>query len=325
MTEINTMDIIRLFGRPYTDSEVEALFETLNTANRPSLPEDDEYVFHDWVLVKRKGLELGFEDAAYREALDRSLWGKTKLLLTQIYLYTDFNDIARFDGILPFGLTFADTREQVRQKLAAYETTRHSYRTDTWDIDNLRLNVAYNDQGKSIEKLACWLKSEALSPEEDISFGPPPLEAIISAFGDTLNEKEFLDLWGDAISKESFDDAEEYEEIDLTHDLGVTLNFASEKVPSPLFRSFTLHANRDRESTEWKGEMPLGLGFDDSPETLFRKILVPPARHEDDGLSGYALWHFEDYTLHILYSNLFNRILRVKLIAPGVWKSMEDI
>lgn len=36
-------------------------------------------------------------------------------------------------------------------------------------------------------------------------------------------------------------------------------------------------------------------------------------------LTGHAVWHFDDYTLPVLYSNLDNRLLRIKLIAPGTW------
>lgn len=42
-----------------------------------------------------------------------------------------------------------------------------------------------------------------------------------------------------------------------------------------------------------------------------------PDEQEDDDLDGYALWHFPNYDLHVLYDNMKNRLLRVTLMAPG--------
>ena len=52
---------------------------------------------------------------------------------------------------------------------------------------------------------------------------------------------------------------------------------------------------------------------------------APPVRQDDEGLAGYAVWHLDDYTMHVLYSNPYNRLLRVTLHAPGTWKPVDSI
>lgn len=53
----------------------------------------------------------------------------------------------------------------------------------------------------------------------------------------------------------------------------------------------------------------------DSPTILFEKISSLPVQQSDSILTGHAVWHFDRYTLHVLYSNIDNRLLRIKLIA----------
>lgn len=306
---MNATEIIALFGKASNSPELNALFSELNTLNRPSLPDDDKFVYHDWVLVRRKGVELGFSDSEYDKASPRIRWGHGKLLLTQVYFYSGFEDIKPFIGELPCSLTFADNRQRVREKLIAYESTRHSYLTDTWDISEggYRLNVTYNDEGKSINRMACFVLEASIQQTHTITF--PPLVSITNAFGTNIHSPEFRALWQDLLSDTKMQEAIEEGIIDFTESYGVTLGLTRKNV----LNSITLHSNRDEESVEWTGEMPLNLTFDDSPEVLFRKITQKPIKQFDDVLTGYAIWHLPKYTLHILYSNFYNRLLRIKL------------
>ena len=104
---------------------------------------------------------------------------------------------------------------------------------------------------------------------------------------------------------------------------GATLSFSGEGRKSYL-RSITLHRNRDRDSVGWQGRLPEGLSFEDSPQDLRDKMAVAPDAGSDAPDTGFALWHCPDYTLHVLYINIDNRLIRVRLIAPGVWRSVFD-
>jgi hypothetical protein len=76
---------------------------------------------------------------------------------------------------------------------------------------------------------------------------------------------------------------------------------------------------RDREfgACEWRGPLPFGILFDESPETMLSKVHVPPNEQLDNAFTGFALWHFTDYSLHVSYSTIENLILRVRIMAPG--------
>jgi hypothetical protein len=323
---MNANKILQLLNLSATDKSVEDLFVSLNTLSRPSLPDDEDSgsSYHDWVLARRKGVELGFADSNYHTAAAPTTWGYGKLLLTQVYFYSGFDDIDAYTGELPFGLEFTDNRNTVRAKLAALEATRHSYRTDTWDVDSYRLSVTYTDGGKSIDRMAC-LAFEAPIPRR-VEVDYPDLKLLSDAFGCTIRDLGFLVLWQPTLADDKLQEARKDEEIDLLQTYGALLSFANSR-KAPIFRSITLHRNRHRESVGWAGKLPQGLDFEDSPETLFRKIPVKPVQQSDPkdvSLTGHAVWHFEDYTLHVLYSNLDNRLYHVKMIAPGTWKSVFD-
>lgn len=128
--------------------------------------------------------------------------------------------------------------------------------------------------------------------------------------------------WG-AVAAVDYQAVQEDGELDLLRSYGATLAFAAGSA-GPVFRSITLHRNRDMESAGWDGGLPCNLSFEDSPETLFKKIPLQPVQQSDSALTGHAVWHVDGYTLHILYSNLDNRLLRVKLIAPGTWKCVDE-
>ena len=265
---------------------------------------------------------MGFTDSEYQHATDRFRWGHGTLLLTQAYFYAGFDDIRPFTGILPYGLTFADNRATARSRLGLFERSRHSYLNDTWDVDGYRLSVTYTESGASIDRMVCRVLAASIPRTRNVVF--PDLKAVTNAFGATLGSPEFQRLWGDTLTDEDYKSAHEEGEMDLLETCGVSLAFASSGA-GPVFRSITLHRNRDMESAGWGSTLPNNLDFEDSPEILFKKIASQPVQHSDSALTGHAVWHFDNYTLHVLYSNLDNRLLRVKLITPGAWKCVSDM
>lgn len=317
---MNAGEIIHEFGSPAYAEGVEAIFEALGTYQRAQPPEDGRS-FHDWVLIRRKGIELGFADSEYQVGMDRARWGHGELLLTQAYFYAGFDDVQRFTGELPFGLTFVDTRVVARAKLAAFEATRHSYQSDTWDVGGYRLTVTYAVDATSIDRIACRVLAAPISQQRAAKY--PEIDELSAAFGFTTRSPEFLSLWSKPLADDDYRAARDDGEVDLTHSYGATLAFADSNF-GPVFRAIAFHRNRDMESVGWSGTLPQGLDFEDSPEVLFTKIPTSPVRHADSTLTGHAVWHFDDYTLHVLYSNVDNRLLRIKLIAPSTWKCIED-
>ncbi len=313
------------------DPTIVELLNALNTPNRPQLSDDpaEEGGFCDWVLVRRKGVELGFADSAWFNAEPRMRWGTGDLILTQVYFYTAFDDVQTFEGELPFGLNWGDDREKARQKLSAFESARHSGITDTWDTDLCRITVQYKDDFKSLDRIFCRVDPKPMPPEVDVE--PPALETLQHSFGLQPIDPAFRALWGPAFqTKRQFPTM-----LDMTRTLGVELYFQKAKeldllypdgkLPAGLvFAAVRFLADRQDDAAGWKGALPEGLSFDDSPEELFQKIPTPPDARNDAELIGSARWHRPTYSLHVLYSHVDNRLLRVTLAAPGYWKKDQQ-
>ncbi|HGW5896490.1 TPA: hypothetical protein ACNIOJ_004592 [Pseudomonas aeruginosa] len=318
---MNATDITSIFGVASDDGGVSGLFKVLNTLRRPQRPDASHSAFYDWTLIRRKGLELGLVDEEFQLAASRFRWGHGRLLLAQAYFYSGADDIQPFSGCLPEGLAFSDSRNDVLAKLSLYEGSRHSYINDTWDLDGYRLTVTYKDNASSIDQVICRLLPNPIVSSTQIAY--PKVEKIHNAFGCSVHDQAFIGLWSSFLKDGDYDSIENNGELDLNDSFGASLGFAKSG-DGALFRSITFHRNRDQESVGWGGVLPRGLDFEDSPTTLFSKISSPPAQQANTKLTGYSVWHFEEYTLHVLFSNVDNRLVRVKMIAPGTWKCMED-
>src|SRR3972149_4368906 len=123
---MNAEQLIALLGNHADDTAVESAFVELRTQRRPELDPEDRDSMRDWVLIRRKGVELGFVDEVFYQAGEarRRRRKGVPLILSQVYFYTARDDIANFSGDLPLGLKWSDNRDQVRRKLVQYESTR---------------------------------------------------------------------------------------------------------------------------------------------------------------------------------------------------------
>jgi len=318
---LNAEEVVALFGLPAADVRMEALFKTLDTTSRPVLPSWEAFSFHDWIMARQCGIELGFADEAWQSGAPAYRWGDGPLVLTQAYFYSGIDDIAPHMGSLPFGITFADTRDQVREKLKSAEVHRRSYVTDTWDVQGYRLNVVYHEDGQSVDRVACLMVPGDIARDTEVT--APTLATIVQAFGTSLRGEAFGTLWPQGWDDESVAMADEDGELDLTDSYGVTACYTGAKARRKL-RSVAFHSNRDAESAGWQGELPADLAFDDSPDTLMQKMVEPPAYQADDGAEGIAVWHRPDHSVTVLYSHVHNRLLRVRVTVPGAWKLATD-
>jgi hypothetical protein len=316
---IDASYIISLFGKSVSTPEIVTLWELLGTLNRPTLSdENDEETFQDWVLVRRKGLELGFVDSQYQEGSSSVLWGKGEIVLNQAYFYSAFDDVQVFKGELPYGLAFGDSQDTVRRKLFRYEYSRHSFITDTWDIENHRLNVYYSKDRQHIEHIVCYIVNKPLSRDSEPVY--PRLHEVIAAFGSDIRSRGIVALWGEKgaaeIRKKMLDSESDDINVCLRNSHGVDLYFSGNQ-HEMLFHAITLYADRRFESVGWMGELPCDLRFEDSPEILFQKLKRAPAEHSDDLKRdmGNAVWHFPNHDMNVIYSHRTNRILQVDLYA----------
>ena len=95
---------------------------------------------------------------------------------------------------------------------------------------------------------------------------------------------------------------------------------SDQKQRGRLLRDQVLSFSLPQDAREWSGELPFGLSFDMAYPDFVTKIGRHPDDEKDESLTGYALWNFQQFTLHLLYDNVNNVILCVSLFQPGTWK-----
>jgi len=321
--------LLGLLGLKAGSSEVQAALSKFARGMQPALDPDDPEAFVDWVTVNEIGLEFGFEDEAYVRALDVDRRGGP-LLLTQLYFYGDTDRTMPFPYPLPFGLDFSDDRATVHRKLAAHEAQRRSYIRDVWNLPDFVLTVAYRHADGRLESVLCQVRYSPwpVRPDEAELVAPFTPEVLCALFGARWSSapmRSRLEPLGYARAMPGVRTGH-CADLRLAH--GIEFGFSpGRKVPSadPKFpnayslASVTYYGPRVYEARQWVGPMPFSLAFDDSQAQIAAKVDRKPDDRNDFDQVGYALWHFERYSLRAEYSNIENRLLRVTLMAPGYW------
>jgi hypothetical protein len=322
--------LIELLGQSVAAPEVQASLAKFARGMQPELDADDEDCLVDWVTVNEIGLEYGFEDAAYVQALEVNQRRNGELLLTQLYFYGDTPTTQPFPHPLPLGLSFEDDRPAVREKLAAHEGTRRSYLRDAWQLPNFNLTVAYAKNSGRLESVFCHVAPTPWS----LAKGEAELAAA-------FNTEVFVGLFGRRWSHPTlraqlaplgFEDAlrdvrsEHTAYLHVEH--GIELGFApsqdiagaDSKYPKSLaLASVTFYASRVLDARAWQGPLPLDISFDDTFEALAAKLMRAPDERADENQTGFVLWHFKNYSLQIEYSSVENRLLKITMLAAGFW------
>jgi hypothetical protein len=262
------------------DGRVDAALKTLGTVATPSLDEDDPDQHYDWVLIRKKGVELGFADAAYFAGRPRMLWRHEGLILNQITFYSNTREgVSAFTGELPHGLAMTDSRASVRAKLAAFEGTRRSYLTDCWNIDNYRLIVAYRPQDSGLDSVHIKLP---IAPLDDTLRRQPDLDiwAWPKLFGHAASSEALRTALAplDVLGRIKEDDDEH--EVDFIDECGLTLYFekagklrdvaSAGRSKGLVFGAVKFYRARDLDARQYGGELPFGLTFDDSACQTYR-------------------------------------------------------
>jgi len=317
-------DIAALLGLPADSPRVQGQLGRFDIHDRPSVKHDLNDVdgpiveTQDWLINNSAGVEFGFEDQGSWEGIDETHRGRGPMLLTQMYLYGYHPDMEPYQEAFPFGINLSDNRETVRQKLAKFETTRRSYVRDTWELHEFRFTVSYAEDGSGIGFVLCELRPSPLPPLDGPMPALPDLQDMIGAlgqaWGDPKLRQHFVPLGIDWNTREAF----QGREADFRRSFGFELGFLRPSAKLVL-ASVVFYRDRQFEARAWSGALPFGIHFDDSPQLALEKGHDAPAIHEDDTLSGFALWHRQNCSVHVKYSTIENLILEVRIIAPGIW------
>ncbi len=325
---MNTESIIALLGRKSTDDALEQLFKGLGVRRRPELDEDEEEICA-WIPVRRRGIEFGFEDEGHFKALNRQI-GMGPLLFTQVIFYNEREDILPYQGELPHSLNFKDNREAARQKLRKYDSVRRSYIRDVWELPEYRIIVDFADDAQKISCIICQLRRYPSPPQTEPKPPLPTINELLDLFGVGPNDPKFLSTFDPCGISEHKDELIDDWEADFRDEYGFEIRFDETKCGDKKARkklgmtSVSFYADRAFDARGWEGELPFNLKFDDDQNTMFAKTAEKPIKHHDGLTDGYAIWHFERFSLKILYSNMENRIFRVTLIAPWYLEEVEE-
>lgn len=325
--------LLALLGRSADDPSVESAFVELQTRRRPELDPEDRDAFYDWVLVRREGVEMGFVDEVYFQAGEK--WKRRRknvpLILRQLYFYTQRDDVADFTGRLPFGLEWSDDRNIVRHKLSAVESTGRLYLKDVWHVGAYQMTIDYKKDSDVIDSIVCQLPLAPL-PEEGRVQVALKVDDWLPLFGLPASSPALREGLQPLNLVDRVEETNDEREIDFRFECGLNLSFteatdsretkrikklAGQKRKGLVLCAAGFFRRRYLDAREWSGEVPLGLFFDDSQQTMLEKVGRDPDEQEDDDFEGYALWHFPEFSLHVLYNNMENHLLRVTLMALG--------
>ncbi|MEO7206406.1 MAG: hypothetical protein ABI356_12295 [Steroidobacteraceae bacterium] len=337
---MDVAEITLLLGLASTDPRIIDALSRFDIDDRPGVKLDDEVPegpvveLQDWVSNKSAGIEFGFDDEAAWFGLNEFQHGKHSMLLTQVYLYGDHAGVGPYTGSLPFGLQRTDDRTEVRSKLNALDSNRRSYVRDTWESAIFRITISYAQGDTGIAFVLCALREPPLPSFDYVLRAAPPIESFLALIGKKINEPacagDFTRLGIDLSSLKAAN-AEEEEGVDFRNTYGFEIGFDRPSIYSDnlgakaplIFSDVVFYREREMDSRGWSGDLPLGLLLNDSPETVMRKVGLPADEHLDDKFTGYVLWHFAEYSLHVYYSTMDNWILRIRLIAPELWDEWQ--
>jgi len=325
-------ELLALLGRTTTDPVVEETLRYYEVRNRPEVEVDEEDAdgpiveTQSWVKNSRRGIEFGFQDEAAWIGLDETEFGKRPMVLTQIYLYGQHEGVRPYQDPLPFNLQLSDDRMTVRKKLAGLESTRHSHIRDRWDASDFRMTVAFTEGDRSIDFVVCSLREPPLPALPYAIASVPKIESVVEALGRPLSDPVLTRVFGPLGLHDRIDEIKQTSEADLRNPYGVALGFSkpidgvNRAAREVVLSSVTLYEERELGARRWPGELPSGIRFDDSPETVVRRFGRGPDYQADSEFDGYAVWQEPSCTFLILYNNMENWVGRVNLFAPGFWR-----
>ncbi|MFO1224544.1 MAG: hypothetical protein U1E90_15740 [Burkholderiaceae bacterium] len=277
-----------------------------------------------WLQDSAAGLEFGFENSARLSVKEAG--SPSVLRLSQVYFYGNHLNTAAYRGDLPFGLSMSDSRTDVRKKLARAGVACRPYKRDAFDLGRCILVVAYAANGNGLDFLLFLLAGRPPKYEPQRQ---PTLDAVLALFGKPLAGTEVARGLAPLQWPARSDAVKHGGLVNLRRICGLDVIGRAPSTMQPRPAMPTTSGNALTEvvlyrpdvlgSAGWYGAMPFDLRWNDGPEELSRKLPQPPHEDHEDDLSGWVLRHDAAFSAQIHYSAMENFIVRVRVMAPGVW------
>lgn len=324
---MNAAAIASLLGLTSTDPRVEETLQQFAVLRRPALELDSAGIdglvskSQDRVSNLSVGIEFGFQEESALMGLDEADFSVGPLLLSEIYFYGQRLGVREYPQDLPLGLALSDNRETVRHKLAWLEDTRRSYVRDTWEHGAFRLTVSYADLDQRIDFVLCMLRAESFEAFEGGVSRLPGVDAMTALLSRPMDDpvvRQALVPLG--LDRQVLTGGSE-RAIDFRRTYGFKLILRPAVTPGKpktmVLREIEYQREGEFGSRGWRGELPFDIEFDDSPETMIRKVGQEPTNRDDQDFSGQAYWELPDCALLVGYSTMENFVLRVCTMLPA--------
>lgn len=149
---MKTQDFTDAIGRQADSDVVKDLLRNLGIDRRVVIKRDETDIYENNTDV---GVSLLFESERYVSAKHGVEFPTDAPVLTAIFLYGPGDDeFSEYNGDLPGGLLFSDSREAAIQKLGNSAKFNPDRDSEFWELSgNVRLFVRYADGRKSIERI----------------------------------------------------------------------------------------------------------------------------------------------------------------------------
>ncbi|HSX62441.1 MAG TPA: hypothetical protein VLF18_19830 [Tahibacter sp.] len=332
---MDIQNVARLFGRLSTDPAVEAMFVALGVKRRPKLADPPRSPYDAILKISTRGMLLCFTERNYWENMPTRLHGRgDELVFRNVALTSGIpGDMLGYDGPMPFGLAWSDTRDEVRSKMAAlgHADRLHAYKRDAWWLPDHHVRVTYQPGDMNVrEEPGIFdislgiLPTDGSAPPEKTHY-PSPAD-IVSLFGHPITSPAFRDAFRD-FDPDDLAEAVDGEAIDRKREFGFELYFDPKQRAAdgtPGFAGIDMTRDRLGDSREWRGSLPFGLHFDDTPAVLPQKVGRSPNQWEESHIWGVARWYLPEHLLWVNFDTLDNRLESIALLAPGYRRDLLE-
>ncbi|MFB9240635.1 hypothetical protein IV454_25730 [Massilia antarctica] len=243
----------------------------------------------------------------------------------QIYSGDEYYGHVRYTGSLPFGLSFDDGRQAVIGKLgpSAWQFPFVApFKLERWDMEDTWLLVEYTEDMSAIRMLEIGLKSKKPRPSVLPKILQPEIHTLLATFGKESKavaaHPGFAGIDLSKVPSIPVPDGRSHE-VDALETRGVELYFRASKNSQQAGKNILCGGRYIRKGVTWSagfdGDLPKGIRFEDTPETVVKKVGSLPVTGKADVLTGYFVWKLPEYLLQVGFSVMEQRVNRIFIAA----------
>ncbi|MTV53265.1 hypothetical protein [Pseudoduganella buxea] len=280
------------------------------------------------IFFKEQGFSITFCPPDFYHANDLLITQPPIITNVQLYAGESYYGHNRYEGELPFGISFSDMRDDVIGKLGPgvwQFPLVAPFRLERFDLPDRWILVKYADGNAGISVIQVGLKPKKAKATVLPRIVQPDIHALqarLTHRWDTVRADDRftgIDLSGFSAPAAGEDCPHEIDAL-ATH--GVELYFRQSNATSTP-EAVLSGARYIRKGLYWSsgfdGELPKGICFDDTPERVLQKVGVYPVTGKANTLSGYYVWNLPEFLLHVGFSVMEQRVNRVYIAAHSYY------